>query len=30
MNNEHIYDDCIGNPSFSAALEMLGRGMNTE
>ena len=28
MNNEHehIYDDCIGNPPFSAALEMLGRG----
>jgi hypothetical protein len=24
MNNEHIYDDCIGNPPFSAALEMLG------
>lgn len=32
MNNEHehIYDDCIGNPPFSAALEMLGGGMNTE
>ena len=27
--HEHIYDDCIGNPPFSAALEMLG-GMNTE
>ena len=22
--HEHIYDDCIGNPPFSAALEMLG------
>ena len=24
--HEHIYDDCIGNPPFSAALEMLGGG----
>ena len=32
MNNEkeHISDDCIGNPPFSAAREMLGGGMNTE
>ena len=28
--HEHIYDDCIGNPPFSAALDMLGGGMNTE
>ena len=24
--HEHIYDDCIGNPPFSAALDMLGGG----
>ncbi len=24
--NEHIYDDCIGNPPFSEALKTLGGG----
>jgi hypothetical protein len=30
MNNEHIYDDCIGNPPFAEALKTLGGGIDTE
>ena len=28
--HEHIYDDCIGNPPFAAALKTLGWGDDTE